>query len=115
MEKDCSIMKFGKFSSLNMDNQINELEINDSTHLEKSVDGKYWVRSTIRWTNNCEFELTIKEMDYPDFPFVKGEKMFIKIDSIVHDKIYYKAFIGSDSVNGIFRKLESSNKDNQIE
>ena len=84
---DCSILHKGTFTYNGSDGLV-EVVIKGKSHIEYHNNGKFYIKSKIKWLNECEYDMTLKEVTLPNFPYSKGEVMHVKIDGISGNKIY---------------------------
>ena len=107
MKADCSIFKKGTFAYAKKKNMKDaKVVIKCKTHTEYTQNGKYFVKSKIKWINDCEFNLTIKAATVPGFPFSVGDVMNVKIDSVKNKLIYTSYTTKNGTGVSLFRKVE---------
>ena len=77
-------------------------------HIEYvNADKKEYVTSQLKWTNDCEFILTVIDSKVANFDLKKGEQMIVKILSIHENKMNYESvFRGFKLVRTIQKKIE---------
>ncbi|MGB0892331.1 MAG: hypothetical protein ACPGUU_08255, partial [Flavobacteriaceae bacterium] len=83
-----------------------QVQFDGNNHTELHNDGKIYIKSTIEWTSNCTYYLTIKETNFPNFPFKKGDKLQVEILKVKGDNVYYKSTINKKSWEGKLTKLK---------
>ncbi|MFN6944587.1 MAG: hypothetical protein ACK4ND_06545 [Cytophagaceae bacterium] len=101
--KDCSLMHKGIFTYGDEKNPI-KVTIKGENHTE--YHGKYRIKSTIKWINECEYEATLVEATIPDFPFKPGEVMNVKITKVEDKDIFYTSVVNGESWSGKFKKIK---------
>ena len=55
---------------------------------------------------NCEYYLTIKESNLPNFPFKMGTKMHILVNKVKGKRVYYTSTLGGRSWEGKMTKIK---------
>ena len=101
---DCTILKKGKFT-YKRGNNVVKVEYDGNNHTELHNDGKHYIKSSIEWTSDCEYYLTIKDINYPDFPFKTGAKLKVEIVKINGNNVYYKSTINKKTWEGKLTKV----------
>ena len=105
-ENDCSILKNGIFKYLDSDNKNDYFVMDGNNHIEYLNDSKDWIKSKVKWIGECEYELEIRKINYPNFPFKKGDKLNVKILGGNKDTIYYRSQIGTFINKGRLLKVK---------
>lgn len=100
---DCSIMHDGIFRIADIEENVTVV-IDGSTHFEYYQEG--YLESEINWVNDCEFEMTLKKVTLPNFPFEVGVVMHVRINQIDGNKIYYTAIIEGVKADGVLLKVK---------
>ncbi|WP_276500759.1 hypothetical protein [Terrimonas pollutisoli] len=103
---DCSIIKKGTFKYLDIPDTTAYFKIKKENHTEYHRDGKYYIKSKIKWVNDCQYEMVMLSNTIPDFPFQPGAVMLVTFLKIEGDIIYYSAEVDGDKWYGRLRKLE---------
>ncbi len=103
---NCSVLKKGTFRYLDSDNKNDYFVIDGKNHIEYLNDGKSWIKSKVKWIEDCEYELRLNKINYPNFPFKKGDKLNIKILGGNSDTIFYKSQIGAFINKGRLLKIQ---------
>ena len=104
-ENGCNALHSGKFTYGNPTNLI-KVEINGKKHVEYHDNGQYYIKSKLEWLSDCEYNMTMKKVTIPNFPFGKGDVMNVKIDKVEGNKIYYTSTVNGKSWKGVFNKTE---------
>ncbi|MCB0705752.1 MAG: hypothetical protein KDC34_10605 [Saprospiraceae bacterium] len=102
---DCSILHKGTFTYNGSDGLV-EVVIKGKSHIEYHNNGKFYIKSKIKWLNECEYDMTLKEVTLPNFPYSKGEVMHVKIDGISGNKIYFISTINGENYSGVLTKID---------
>jgi hypothetical protein len=102
---NCNILHRGNFTSGNIDNLI-KVNIKGKKHIEYHNNEKYYIKSKLNWVSDCEYNMTMKKVTIPDFPFGKGDVMNIKIKKVDGNKIYYTSTVNGQSWDGVFTKTD---------
>ena len=102
---DCSILKNGKFTYKRGKETV-KVEFNGNNHTELHNKGKYYIKSTIKWVSNCKYHLTVKETNFPNFPFKPGAKLQVNIMKVKGNDVYYKSSIDKRSWEGKLTKIK---------
>ena len=90
---DCDVLKNGTFKYLDVEDTSAYIVINGTEHTEYHNNGKYYIKSKLRWTNDCEFIMTMTEITIPDFTLHPGDKMKVEVIRIKGEIIYYNATV----------------------
>lgn len=107
--QDCSILKNNNFTyTLNGD--LVQVEFKEDSHIERHKRGKYFIISSINWISDCEYELKIKRVTLPNFPFKVGNKIRVKVSKIKDDKVYFTSTIENFSWEGKLTKQKKKVK-----
>ena len=69
-------------------------------HIEYHQDKQYHIKSTLKWMNDKECEITIEHSTLPDFPFKRGAKLHFKILKMTKTKLVYQSTLGKRSWKG---------------
>ena len=104
-DENCNILHGGNFTYGNADNLI-KVNIKGKKHIEYHNNGKYYIKSELDWLSDCEYNMTMKKVTIPDFPFGKGDVMNVKIKKVDGNKIYYTSTVNGQSFDGVFTKIE---------
>ncbi len=83
------------------ENLYNKIIIADKIHLE-AIDEKFTIKSSMEWLNKNKLELKIIDLNVPNFPYEKGEKMLIEFIKIENEKFYYKATVREYHFDGYY-------------
>lgn len=92
--QDCSILKDGG-TFVYGDNNDKSVVIDGVSHTETHPNGV--IKSTMTWTSDCEYSMTIDEVTIPDFPFAAGATMTVVINAVEGNEISYTSTINGDS------------------
>jgi hypothetical protein len=87
--KGCSILKQGTFKYLDIEDTTAYFTINKEKHTEYHSNGKYYIKSKVRWISECQYEMIMQENTIPDFPFGPGEKLLTTIHKVEGNTVYY--------------------------
>jgi hypothetical protein len=98
------MMHHGTFKYGNLDDEVT-FTIKGKHHVEYHDNGKYYIKSKIDWVNECEYNMTMKKITLPNFPYHPGDVMNVRIDSIENKLIYYTAKVKNMSWNGTMIKI----------
>ena len=104
--QDCSILKNNSFTYTLAKQEV-LVEFNDDTYVEYHNDKKYFIKSAIEWLSDCEYNLTIQEISFPDFPFEPGAKLHTKILKVKKNKIYYESTLAGRTWKGKMTKVKA--------
>lgn len=105
MHKDCSMLHEGTFVYQSDDGKVKVL-FNGKKHVEYHNQGKYFIKSSIKWVNDCEYNTILKEVTLPDFPFKKGTIMNVKIDKVDGETVFYTSMINGIPFEGKLTKVK---------
>jgi hypothetical protein len=100
---DCSVLKHGQFKYLDIEDTSAYVVINGASHIEYHNNGKYYIKSKLKWINDCEYIMTMTEITIPNFPFYPGDKMKVVVTKIEDGIIYYNSIIGDRKWPGRLR------------
>ncbi|MGL4599162.1 MAG: hypothetical protein ACRCYO_16700 [Bacteroidia bacterium] len=102
---DCSIMYKGTFIYGSPADQV-KVVIKGKNHTEYHNNGKYVIKSKLNWITDCEYDMVLKKVTIPNFPYQPGDVMNVKIDSVNGKEIYYTSIIKGQSWKGVFVKIK---------
>ena len=105
VENQCEIMHNGTFYYGNSTKEV-KVVIKGNNHTEYHNNGKYIIKSKLDWVSDCEYNMTMKKVTIPNFPFKVGDVMNVKIDKVEENNIYYTSTVNGQSWNGKFTKRE---------
>ena len=77
----------------------------DTSHIEYHQDKQYYIKSTLKWMNDKECEITIEHSTLPDFPFKRGAKLHFKILKMTKTKLVYQSTLGNRSWKGKMKTI----------
>ena len=103
---DCAILHKGVFNYATDKNNNVKVVIDSTQHTEYHNNGAYFIKSTLKWTSFCSYEMTMNEVTIPNFPFKPGDVMTVKVNKISGKKIYYTSLVNGNTWNGILTKVE---------
>jgi hypothetical protein len=90
IDPPCSIMKKGKFKYLDADDKTAFFEIDGNKEVEYYQNKKYYVKSDLKWTSDCTYELTMTAATKPNLAFKPGDKLKVEIVKVSNDTVTYK-------------------------
>ncbi|MBC7587378.1 MAG: hypothetical protein H7178_03380 [Chitinophagaceae bacterium] len=76
--------------------------ITNKDHVEYYSDGKYYIKSKLKWLNECEYNMTMTKITLPNFPNQPGEVMNVKFEKIENGIVYYSATVKGQTWKGRF-------------
>lgn len=103
--QDCSILKNSSFTYRFAKQKV-LVEFKGNTYIEYHQDKKYYIKSTIDWVSDCEYNLIVEEANLPDFPFKKGSKLHIRVNKVKGKRVYYTSTIAGRSWEGKMVKVK---------
>lgn len=101
----CKIMHHGTFTYGDSTNLI-KVVINGNDHVEYIENGKYIIKSKLKWISDCEYNMTMTGITVPDFPFKVGDVMNVKITRVDGNEIYFTSTVQGKSFDGKFTKVK---------
>jgi hypothetical protein len=101
----CSILKQGKFKYLDIEDTTAYFVIDKEDHTEYHNGGKYFIKSRLKWINDCQYEMTMLKNTIPDFPFKPGDVMTVTINKVEGDIIYYTSEVKEYKWDGRLLKV----------
>ena len=108
--KDCNFIKSGKFV-----NEINGLEITDGYSIEfrgdfvieKVENGKYYLKSRIKYTSECSYEIKVLETNIPGYEEQIGKTFQTEIlETAKADNLIKIRSKGEEWQTIVLRKIE---------
>ena len=102
--QDCSVLKNGKFKYV--DNPSAWFVIKGNKHTEYLENGKYYIKSSLKWTSDCSYTMTMVKCTAPDFPFKPKDVMTVNITKIEDGVIYFSSEVKGEKAEGKVRKEE---------
>ena len=103
---NCKFLRHSKLQYINSQDSTAYVIINDKDHIEYLYGEKYYIKSTLNWLNDCEYEMTMTEITLPNFPFHAGDMMHVKCDSIEGDIINFTGTVKGETFKGQFRVMK---------
>ena len=104
----CAAMKQGGWFKMgDISDTSNFIVISSSSQTEYYNYKKYWIRSSIRWTSECEYELTVLSINYPGLLCKRGDKMTVKVLNMDAGTITYEAMIDGKKQRGRYLKMNT--------
>ena len=104
-DNSCSIMLEGEFT-YGAGNDLVQVEIKGEDHIEYHDAKKYFIKSKIKWVNDCEYNMTMTKITIPNFPYKKGDVMNVAINKVENNDIYYTSTVKGQSFKGKFTKVK---------
>lgn len=102
----CNAMHQGKFKYLDIEDETAYFEIKGSKHVEYHQNGKYYIKSDLKWLSPCTYEMVMTENTIPDFPFQPGAVMVVTVLRKKGDVIEYVSEVKGVKIEGKVRKME---------
>lgn len=104
----CTTLKQGGWFKMgDISDTSNYLVISSSSQTEYYNYKKYWIRSSIRWTSECEYELTVLSINYPGLLCKRGDKMTVKVLNADGNYISYEAMVDGKKERGRYLKMDT--------
>jgi hypothetical protein len=94
---DCSVLKNGTFKYMDLPDSTAFIVIKGSEHDEFFQHNKYYIKSKLKWVDDCSYIMTMTEITVPDFPFKQGDMMSVQVDSVENGIIYYTSNVQGQS------------------
>ena len=88
---NCAIMKSGWFKMPDVSDTSNYTVVTTASQTEYYNYKKYWVRSSVKWLSDCEYELNVLSVNYPGLNCKRGDKMTIRILNVEGNNVNYEA------------------------
>ncbi len=101
----CEILKNNSFNYTLMKKKV-LVEFTGDKHVEYHNDKKYYIKSDVEWTSECEYYLIIQDVTLPDFPFEIGSKLHIKITKVKGNRVYYKSSMAGRTWEGKMTRIK---------
>jgi len=105
-EPDCNILHKGTFIYADEQGQAVTVIIEGKKHTEYHKGGKYYIKSDLRWDNDCQYTAKIVKVNLPGFPYKKGTIMKVTVDSVDGDAIFCTGIINTESFTSKLIKTE---------
>lgn len=110
LKTDCNYLKTGVFINKETGQKTTEgytIEFSKDYVLEKFESGKYYVKSILNFTSECNYELIINETNNSDLKEFIGQKIYGEImETATIDKLVkIKVKMGENTLIVIFEKL----------
>lgn len=107
---DCSYIKSGRFVNEETGDEITKgysIEFRGEIAIEKIEDGKYYLKSKITYTSECDYEITVLETDIPGYETVIGQTFYTEIlETAKIDKLIKIRSKGEEWKTFVLRKVE---------
>ena len=104
-DDSCKIMRNGTFVYGNPSSEV-KVVIKGDKHIEYHNEGKYIIKSRIKWLSDCEYDMTMTEITIPQFPYTVGDVMNVKITRVEGNNIFYTSTVKGNSWEGQFTKVK---------
>lgn len=75
----CQDALFGTFKAENDIDKTAYIVVDEAYFTEYSNDGKDFIKSTLEWKGDCEYQLTIKETNIENFQVPVGTQLRVEI------------------------------------
>lgn len=100
---DCSIMRSGvfKYEGLPYENKV-IIKGNEQIEIHKTDS----LISTLKWVNDCEYNMTLNKITIPNFPYKIGDVLNVKINKVEGNRIFCTSTIYDNSWKTVFKKLQ---------
>jgi hypothetical protein len=105
VSNDCTILKNNTFSYRILKKNV-FVVFKENKHIEYHNSKEFFIKSDIEWIDDCEYYLTIKEFNLPNFPFKLGTKMHVIVNKVRGNKVFYTTSLGDKTWNGQLTKVE---------
>ena len=87
----CQRLHHSKLKFVNDNGLVDFFEINGNEHLEYQEVGGPYIKSTLKWNNECEYTAKIVEVSSGEGFFNVGDELTATILKIVDNTVYMKA------------------------
>ncbi len=102
---DCAELKNHRLQHLNLKDSSAYILLSEDSAIEYHNNGRHTIRARVQWFNDCEYVMTLTEVTIPDFAYHPGDVMYIRIDRIEKDRVYYISTINGNSWEGQLRMV----------
>jgi hypothetical protein len=102
---DCNILHKGTFVYADEQNQPVKVVINGKNHTEYHNNGKYYIKSEIKWNNDCEYTAKLVKITLPGFPYKRGTTWKVSVDDIVDNAVFCSGIIDGKSFTSKLIKM----------
>ncbi|WP_161625344.1 hypothetical protein [Flavobacterium suncheonense] len=99
---DCKVLKDCRLRYMDIDDPNSYIVIKGDKITEYLNNGKYYIKSELKWINDCEYQAKIIEINVPEFPFGPGTSMNVQINKIENGLVYYTSIISGEKIDGVF-------------
>jgi hypothetical protein len=99
----CKTLHHSKLQNLSSNNTSSYVIIDGENHTEFMQNEKFYIKSKLKWIDDCNYEMTMLEKNDPDFPFGPGEKMIVKIDKIEGDFVFLTGTVRNQSFKSKYK------------
>ena len=108
---NCNFLKRGVFINKETGQKTTEgytIEFTKDYVIEKFENGKYYVKSILNFTSDCNYELTINESNHSHYTEIIGQKVYGQImETATIDKLVkIEVKMGNNSLIVVFEKIE---------
>lgn len=102
----CSMMKRGRFKSLDIAGEGFYFVIEGNSHTEYMGDPKTYVRSSLSWVSPCQYQLRITEITFVNPLLKPGTVMTVNINGFENGRISLETLIDGNPYSGKVVKLK---------
>lgn len=85
---DCTVLKNCQLQYVENEDKTAYIVILNDKHVEYYENGKYYIKSDLKWLNACEYDATMTEITLPNFPFQPGEVMHVTFERFEDHFVY---------------------------
>lgn len=108
---DCNYLKKGVFINKENGQKTTEgytIEFTKDYVIEKFENGKYYVKSILNFTSDCNYELTINESNHSHYTEIIGQKVYGNImeTATIDRLVKIEVKMGNNSLIVVFEKIE---------
>jgi len=68
---NCGILKHSKLKYLDGEDKTAYAVISNTNHVEYYNDGKYYIKSKLKWLNDCGYGMAMNQITLPNFHIIQ--------------------------------------------
>ena len=111
LKTNCNFIKSGKFVNEETGDKITEgysIEFRGNFVIEKMENGKYYLKSRIKYTSKCTYEICVLETNEPSYESLIGKKFYTEIlETSKKDKLIKIRSKGEEWKIIVLKKIEN--------
>lgn len=106
----CKSLRHSKLVEVGQEDEHRYVLIQGKKHIEYFGDKNKYIKSTIKWQNDCSYKLTVKESTVPDFPLKPGGVLTMQFTEYKNGVWHGKVTIGEESTTIEYKNVSEKRR-----